>query len=159
MTGRDKMPFGKYGPKREGGALTLDQIKLENPGYFDWLMTQDGFATKNASLAKWILEGDSAAPKIEKDNLVAEEVLLRDASPAFKSWWTRAYGERLRTQGEMLYIGHLRVALNAWKEATTVRYTDTPSTPPSPTTRPAPRTEVEAGGNDDQSEEEYTPEF
>lgn len=31
-----KMPFGKYGPNREGGALTLDEISMENPGYLDW---------------------------------------------------------------------------------------------------------------------------
>jgi len=82
--------------------------------YLQWLLKQDGFAEKNPAMAKYIKgEPDAATPK-ELENIKVSETILAKAPEAFKHWWSVAYGERLRREGELYYIGYLRVALEAW---------------------------------------------
>jgi len=107
MTDRDLMPFGKHKGKPMG-EVPKDYLK--------WLLGQDGFADKNKEMAAYIRGEKSAATEKELDNIKVETELLKDAPPAFKNWWTIAYGDRLRKQGELLYIPYLRVALEAWKQ-------------------------------------------
>lgn len=113
MTDRDPMPFGKYGPKN-GNPKTVGEVKREHPDYVKWLINQDGFKDKNKAMYAYFTDAPEAATAKEVDNIQAEEGLLRGMSESFKTWWKVAYGDRLRKDGEMLYIPYLRVAKEAW---------------------------------------------
>ena len=118
MTGRDIMPFGKYAKEK----VALEDVPDD---YIDWLMEQDWFTDPKGrwrgvyAYFKARLSGDEEAeetlstPK-ERSNINIEHELLKDASPSFITFWKRSYGERLRKDGEILYIAHLRVALAAY---------------------------------------------
>lgn len=123
MTSKDLMPFGKHKGKPMGEV---------DRSYFDWLMKQDGFADKNKEMARWIREGDAAAPAIEQKNNEEESELFRRAPEPFKHWWTIAYGDRLRKQGAHNYIPFMRVALEAWLQATGVQLAAQKPAPPPP---------------------------
>ena len=101
------MPFGKY-----KGTPIADLPYT----YKAWLLDQDGFADKHPQLADCFRGRDVSTPK-ENENLAIEAQLLLSMSEPFKRWWLRAYGERLRKQGEFMYIPYLRVAIAAWTEA------------------------------------------
>lgn len=119
MTSRDPMPFGKF----KGQPLS------EVPkSYSDWLCVQEGFATKNAALYKFFTEGESASSTpTERETIDLEGPLLNPMPPAFKSFWKRAYGERMRVHGQIQYIAFLRVAIETWKEATSPLNAQLPS--------------------------------
>ena len=126
MTGRDIFPFGKYG--RNGESLTLQQVKDEHMDYIDWLRDQPWAEEKWAKLLDWFDCGDSVTSSIKERAVINVEVeLLKDAPIGFLPWWRGAYGERLRKDGEQLYIAHLRVALEAWGAA--LRRKDFPELP------------------------------
>jgi hypothetical protein len=113
MTSKDLMPFGKFGPKRPGGAMTIGEVKRTEPDYVDWLINQDGFKEKNAALYKFFTLGEeaTATPKeLEDDKLETE--LLASMAREFAAWWKRNYGDRLR--GSPMHIAYLRVAIEAW---------------------------------------------
>lgn len=114
MTDRDLMPFGKH------KGMPMGEVPKS---YLAWLIQQEGFADKNKTMAAYIRGEKTASTKTEREVVDLEAKVLADAPPAFKIWWGIAYGERLRKQGEMLYIPHLRVALEAWQHATSVQIT------------------------------------
>jgi hypothetical protein len=127
MTGRDPFPFGKYGPL--GAKLTLQQLKDEAPDYIDWLFKQDWFESKWPKYAEWFKSGDaSTSTEDERKTITTEESILSVAPIGFNSWWKTAYGERLRRDGGILYIAHLRVALAAWNGAIAYAEGSGPST-------------------------------
>ena len=109
MTGRDPMPFGKH------KGTPLSDV---DPSYLDWLVEQDWVEEKWPQLFKWLNEGDTATstPK-EREVIKTEEMILNSLSVPFRKWWFQAYGDRLRKDGEHLYIGYLRVAATAWEAA------------------------------------------
>jgi len=99
------MPFGKHKGKPMG------EVPKD---YLQWLLKQDGFTEKNKEMAKYINgEPDAATPK-ELENIQVASQLLLKAPVEFSNWWSVAYGERLRKQGELMYVPYLRVALEAW---------------------------------------------
>jgi len=125
MTGRDKFPFGK--PKEQG--LTLDDV-LGSP-YLSWLETQ-GWWTDPKGRWKdhrsWLQaaalgEDEELTTQLERSNLNVEAELFKTASEDFKAFWARAYGERLRRDGEIQYVTLLRVALTSWNACTAVAST------------------------------------
>lgn len=105
MTDRDLMPFGKHKGKPMG------EVPKD---YLAWLLKQDGFTEKNKEMAAYIRGDKSAATEKELDNIKVEDEIMKSAPPAFKNFWAVAYGDRLRKQGELLYIPYLRVALESW---------------------------------------------
>lgn len=139
MTSRDIMPFGKFGKAKLGEqALTLEQVKTRHPDYVNWLVQQDGFATKNPALYEYFVNGKETTTEKERTNLSDERILLDPMDDAFKAYWRRAYGERLRTLGELNYIAYLRVACNTWNEAR-IRYAQGPAVAALPPDIPAPQ--------------------
>lgn len=138
------MPFGKYGKSKLGDkALTLAQVKAAYPDYVKWLIEQDGFAEKNAALFAFFTGNEEAASTHTERKVIDEEqeFLTLNSPPAeFLQWWKTAFGERLRKQGEQLYIPYMRVALSAWNSGYIVgAATGRPITPPP--AKPAPVTE------------------
>ena len=130
MTDVDLMPFGKY-KGTPMGSVPKD--------YLGWLLKQEGFADKNKAMAKYIRgEPDAASPK-ELDNLAVSKEILAKAPPSFVNWWSVAYGERLRKDGELHYIGYLRVALEAWLHCTGIHHAAQPPPPCPPTTFHTPK--------------------
>jgi len=109
------MPFGKFGKGK--GNLTISQVKHEQPDYVAWLMDQEGFDKKNPELYEYFKTGVTHAKPMEKENYDAEAELLAGQSDAFKKFWFRSYGERLRKDGAFVYIGYLRVAIATWDAA------------------------------------------
>lgn len=108
MTSRDPMPFGKFKGQPLG---SIDK------SYADWLCRQDGFATKNPALYKFFTEGEEASSTPdERKTIDLEGPLLDPMPPAFKAFWKRAYGERMRVHGQIQYIAFLRVACETWNE-------------------------------------------
>ena len=109
MTSRDLWPIGKY----KGQPIsTIPQ------DYRDWFCGQDWAASKYPDLYEFLMSEDGVAdrPVTEEQKVIdAEQELLAHAPTAFTIWWKNAYGERLRKQGEVLYVPYLRVALEAWK--------------------------------------------
>lgn len=124
MTSSDLMPFGKYGKAKLGeNAKTVGWIKTNDPGYVSWLINQEGFSTKNAVMHAFFTKGEEASSTVEERRVASSgETLLAAMPEAFVEFWNRAYGDRLRKQGEMNYIGYLRVAITAWESA--VEYCD-----------------------------------
>jgi hypothetical protein len=106
MTDRDLMPFGKHKGK------PMSEVPKD---YLAWLLKQDGFVDKNKEMAAYIRGEKAAATEKELDNIKIEDELMKNAPPAFKIWWSVAYGDRLRKQGEIVYIPYLRVALETWR--------------------------------------------
>lgn len=105
------MPFGKHGKTKLGDkALTLKEVKDQYPDYVTWLLAQDGFKEKNAALYEYFTTGPKEPTAAEAANNNAEDQILSVAPQEFKDWWKAAYGERLRKDGNTLYIGYLRVA-------------------------------------------------
>jgi hypothetical protein len=104
MTSRDLMPFGKH------KGLPLEQVPRS---YAKWLCDQDGFAEKNPALYAYFTQGEAAvaAPKELATNS-QEDAIFKTFPPAFKQWWDKQYGNRLR--GSDHYIPHLLVASAAW---------------------------------------------
>ncbi len=109
MTSSDPMPFGKY------KGTPLSAVPRE---YSDWLCRQDGFKDKNPTLYAFFTQGEvaSSTPS-EREVIDVSGPLLASMSTVFQLWWARAYGERLRKQGEMNYVAYLRVAIAAWSQA------------------------------------------
>lgn len=114
MTDRDLMPFGKYGKGKVN--LTVGQVKERYPDYVTWLCDQDGFEDKNPDLFLYFTQGAAASSsESERDMDEVEDRLLKPTSPEFKTFWFRAYGERLRKNGgEGVYLSYLRVAISTW---------------------------------------------
>lgn len=110
MTLRDVIPFGKY----RGTPLG----DLPN-SYVEWLLDQDWFKEKNATMYKLLDEGESeeTTADSERKTLDDEAVLLTPMPDDFKAFWKRSYGERMRVHGAIQYIAFLRVACTTWKEA------------------------------------------
>jgi hypothetical protein len=119
MTSRDLMTFGKFGKSKLGPeAKTVGWIKENEPDYINWLVSQDGFATKNPALYKFFTTGEESSSTPEERTTIDQEgPLLDPMPPAFKAFWKRAYGERMRVHGQLNYIAFLRVAVETWKEA------------------------------------------
>lgn len=114
MTGRDLMPFGKYAKMTP--PWTLAQVKADK-AYVAWLCEQEWMKTpKNQQLYDFFTQGESvtSTPK-EVQTIETEREILAGASPEFKAFWFRSYGERLRKMGEINYIAYLRVALQTWE--------------------------------------------
>lgn len=112
MTGRDLMTFGKH------KGRPLSEVKGEK-GYVAWLVEQVWMKEpRYKDLYDYFTEGVSvsATPK-EIQNIEIEGELMRNMDAEFKAWWAKAYGEKLRKQGEMVYIPYLRVAIHAWEAA------------------------------------------
>ena len=129
MTDIDLMPFGKH------KGVPMGSVPKS---YLKWLLDQEGFADKNPPMAKYIRgEPDAATPK-ELDNIKASTEILAKAPRAFVNWWSIAYGERLRKEGELHYIGYLRVALEAWLHCEGIHFAAPPS-PSSPATFHTPK--------------------
>jgi hypothetical protein len=105
MTDRDLMAFGKYKGKPMG------EVPKD---YLQWLLKQEGFADKNKEMTAYIRGDASAASEKELDNIKVEQEILKNAPPAFINFWNVAYGDRLRKQGELVYIPYLRIALESW---------------------------------------------
>ncbi len=117
MTGRDIMPFGKYGKFKMGeNAWSIERVKRDDPRYVDWLTTQLDFAQKNPALYEYFKSGKEDSTPKEVSNINTGDELLNTMGDRFRAWWKTAYGERMRTQGEMNYIPFLRVAIAAWTE-------------------------------------------
>lgn len=110
MTARDYVPFGKF-----KGIKTWEQLKSDNKDYVAWLRETDWFATKFPAEYEYLTSGKEASTPRERANLEIGDQLLKGMSREFQMWWQRAYGEKLRRQGELIYIPILRVAIEAWK--------------------------------------------
>lgn len=121
MTSRDLMYFGKY------KDTSLKDVPRE---YFSWLFQQDGAIEKHKKLYEWFCHGDSAASAKEQENITVGEEILNNAPQSFKDWWTSAYGNRLRTNAEDLYLPYLRVARESWMAAEKFYKPFHPSSPP-----------------------------
>lgn len=115
MTDRDPMPFGKFGKGKSN--LTVGQVKRDQPDYVDWLVEQEGFQKKNPELYAFFVDKEGAETPEERRNVDVEGELLAGQPEAFKKFWFKSYGERLRKTGEMNYIGYLRVAITTWAAA------------------------------------------
>lgn len=132
MTPLDKLGFGKY------RDFAIKDVPRD---YWDWLIKQDGFKDKQPALFEWITTKNDAAlekyvaptpraatstsPAVATEEVSKEEQTLIGMSPrGFKEWWSGAYGSRLRSQGELLYIPYMRVAINAWTASADLLYTD-----------------------------------
>lgn len=104
------MPWGKF-----KGTPICDVPE----SYKDWLCNQEGFKEKNPVLYRLFDEGDNdeISTADERKAIDLEGPLLDPMPPAFKSFWKRAYGERMRVHGQIQYIAFLRVACESWKEA------------------------------------------
>ena len=126
MTHRDPFPFGKH------KGVALEDV---DSSYIAWLETQDWWTAPTSRWAPYrrylaasqVGEEDELSTPIELENISVEKSLLADASEEFKAFWARAYGERLRRDGEILYIAHLRVALTAWKGCEAVQGVQEPA--------------------------------
>lgn len=126
MTGRDPFPFGKH----KGTALEdIDE------SYVSWALKQDWFTDPKGrwhTYAAWFkasltgLDDDLATP-IEHENINLERTILSTAPTEFVAFWRRAYGERLRRDGEIQYVAMLRVALTAWQGCEAVLGTKEPA--------------------------------
>ena len=117
MTSRDIMPFGKFGKAKCGElAKTVGWLKENEPDYVQWLVTQEGFAQKNAALYKFFTEGETASSTPAERQVNLDESPLMDPMPAaFKTFWKLSYGERMRVHGQLQYTAFLRVACTTWK--------------------------------------------
>lgn len=108
MTSRDEMPFGKY------KGTPIKDVPEE---YLDWLAEQD-WLVKWPKLHLLLTKGEhEASTEKERENIDVEGELLAGQPEAFKKFWFKSYGERLRKTGEMNYIGYLRVAITTWNAA------------------------------------------
>lgn len=122
MTGRDPMPFGKY------KGISIDDV---DESYLDWLVEQDWLKDKWPKLHLLLTVGEKeSSTEDERKVISAEGPLLDPMPPAFKAFWKRAYGERMRVHGQLNYIAFLRVAVETWKEATSDARNATGITPP-----------------------------
>jgi hypothetical protein len=114
VTGRDPFPFGRH------KGVALEDV---DRAYIAWLETQTWWTEEGSRWKSYrrflqasaIGEEAELERPIERANITAEHTLLEDAPKEFILFWRRAYGERLRRDGEILYIAHLRVALTTWK--------------------------------------------
>jgi len=130
MTERDPMPYGKF----KGTP-----IRDVDDSYLDWLVEQDWLETKWPKLYVLLTEGEAeASTPAERAVLDQEGPLLTPMPDAFKAFWKRCYGERMRVHGQIQYIAFLRVAITTWKEATQAR-TPVPTLPSPLSHIPAPR--------------------
>lgn len=108
----DPMPFGKY----------KDQpINSVPADYIAWLKRQEWFTAegRNKDLFLLLSPGGEKAASTPKERQVFDDGkdILLGAPPGFADWWKRAYGDRLRRDGQDLYIPYLRVSLDAWHAA------------------------------------------
>lgn len=105
------MPFGKF----KGVP-----IKDVDESYLDWLVEQDWLKDKWPKLHKLLTVGEEESSTPEERKVIADEgPLLDPMPPAFKEFWKRCYGERMRVHGQVQYIAFLRVACTTWKECAT----------------------------------------
>lgn len=117
------MLFGKY------KGQPLSAVPKD---YADWLCKQDGFQEKNSELYNFFTLGEEeSSTPVEREVLDLEKQVLLSVEKAFTDWWSSAYGERLRKQGENFYIPYLRVAIAAWSAAQAHCATTILKTPPS----------------------------
>lgn len=104
------MPFGKY------KGTSIDDV---DESYLDWLVEQDWLKDKWPKLHLLLTVGEAeSSTEDERKAIDLEGPLLNPMPPTFKSFWKRAYGERMRVHGQIQYIAFLRVAIETWKEAT-----------------------------------------
>jgi len=104
MSPQDPMPFGKH-----KGVKICDV----DPSYKSWMLKQEGFKEKNPDLAACFEGKAPTVDELETDT--AEDLLMSDAPDGFGDWWWKQYGKNLRREKSSLYLGYLRVALEAWK--------------------------------------------
>jgi len=105
MTSEDPMPFGKYKGQK------LKDVPLD---YRKWLISQEGFEQKNPDLFAFF-SGKAVSTPSEAETDAAEDSLMSDAPDGFADWWWKQYGKNLRQIKSPMYVGYLRVALEAWK--------------------------------------------
>lgn len=112
MLPTDPFPFGKY------KGTPIGEV---DPSYITWLKTTEWFTADGKWGELYVLLSPGGATKAStpKERQVFDDGkdILAGAPPGFPEWWSRAYGERLRRDGQDLYIPYLRVSLDAWHAA------------------------------------------
>ena len=124
MTGRDPMPFGKH------KGIPIDDV---DESYLDWLVEQDWLKDKWPKLHLLLTVGEAESSTPDERKVLDQEKPLLDPMPAaFKDFWKRAYGERMRVHGQLQYITFLRVACTTWKACADACLAEPPESPSVP---------------------------